>query len=200
MNRPFNSTIQYYDDHAEDYARSTVDVDMSSLYKPFLAMVPNCGRILDAGCGAGRDTKSFIDLGYDVTAIDASARMAALASRLAGVPVKVVRFREMSFNQEFDGVWACASLLHVPSSELADVVGRVEKSLRPGGVFYASFKHGSGERTEGGRLFNDLTEGQVTQLIANHPSLSLAKIWTTLDARPERNDQKWVNVLFQNAR
>jgi hypothetical protein len=126
--------------------------------------------------------------------------MSALASRLAGVSVKAMRFQEMSFNQEFDGVWACASLLHVPRSELADVIDRVEKSLRPGGVFYASFKHGSGERTEGERLFNDMDEGQVTELFADHSLLSPVKNWTTLDARPTRSDQKWVNVLLRKTR
>lgn len=197
MNRHFDSTIKFYDDHAEEYARSTVDLDVSSLYEPFLALVVKGGRILDAGCGGGRDTKAFANLGYDVTAFDASGEMAVIASRLTGVPVTVMRFQEMSFNQEFDGVWACASLLHVPPPDLANVIGRVERSLRANGVFYASFKHGEGERIEDGRLFNDLTEGQAEEVFAAFRSLTLVKMWTSPDVRRARPDLKWVNVLLQ---
>jgi SAM-dependent methyltransferase len=199
MNQHFDDTLRYYDDHAEDYARATLDIDMSPFYSPFLAMVPKGGTVLDAGCGSGRDTKTFIEMGYNVTSFDASATMAAFASRLTGTPVKRMRFQELAYDHEFNGVWASASLLHVQRDELPEVVGKIERSLRPGGVLYASFKRGEGERTEDGRHFNDMTEEQVTELFADHPSLSLTTIWVTPDARPERSGDRWVNVLARKA-
>lgn len=197
MNRHSENTIQYYDDHAEGYARSTVGIEFSSLYEPFLRMVPKGGRILDAGCGSGRDAKAFLDLGYNVIAIDASERMAMLASQLIGPPVSVMRFQEMSYDQAFDGVWACASLLHVPRPEIAGVIDRMARSLRLGGVLYASFKQGERERLEGVRLFNDMTEGQIEQVFSGFPSLSIVRIWITADIRPERVGEQWVNVLVR---
>jgi 2-polyprenyl-3-methyl-5-hydroxy-6-metoxy-1,4-benzoquinol methylase len=70
MPRPFD----YYDDHADQFVRGTLAVDMAELYKPFLEHVPAGGRILDAGCGSGRDTRAFLAQGYEVVAMDARRR------------------------------------------------------------------------------------------------------------------------------
>lgn len=194
MNLHSDETIRYYDQNADEYVRSTVGIDMSSFYEPFLAMIPRSGRILDAGCGSGRDTKAFLDRGYAVTAFDASERLAASASQLAGVPVQVLRFQDMAFDGEFDGVWASASLLHVPRVEMHDVIRQIVKALRIGGTFYASFKLGSGERFDGERLFTDFDESKLRQLVEACPESSLSKLWTTKDARSERCEQ-WINIL-----
>ena len=81
--------MNYYDENGEDFFNGTVDTDMSSHYDKFLALIPNNGSILDAGCGSGRDTLKFKSLGYDVTAIDGSEKMCELASRHSGIDVKV---------------------------------------------------------------------------------------------------------------
>src|SRR5688500_10452441 len=99
-------TIAYYDRHAGEYARSTLGVDVRALYGPFLTLIPEGGRILDAGCGSGRDAKAFLDLGYRVLAFDASRTMAELASRTTGLEVRVLRFEDVTFDREFDGIWA----------------------------------------------------------------------------------------------
>src|SRR4051794_32480007 len=103
-----SSTVAYYDTHAAEYVANTVDLDLSALYKPFLALIPAGGRVLDAGCGSGRDGLYFKRNGFDVTAFDASSEMVRAGSELLGQPVLNLTFQELDFRNEFDGIWACA--------------------------------------------------------------------------------------------
>jgi len=136
--------------------------------------VPEGARILDAGCGSGRDAKRFLEMGYEVTAFDASGELCALASRHVGRPVLRMRFDEVRFEDEFDGVWACASLLHVPRREMDGALARLSRSLKPGGVFYASFRYREGEVIhEDGRHFADCTEEAFREHLRGRPELGL---------------------------
>ena len=193
-----SETIRYYNEHADEYVASTVSMDMVSLYQPFLKMVPTGGRILDAGCGAGRDTKTFLERGYDVTAIDASSKMVESAAQLTGATVEQVCFQELEYEAEFHGVWACASLLHVPRSELDDVLERIQLALRPGGVCFMSFKLGEEERLDGDRRFTDFTAESLDSCLAGHLDFHVIRVWISDDVRPERNDQ-WVNALVRKS-
>jgi SAM-dependent methyltransferase len=116
-------TIAYYDKNGQEFAERTQHLDASTLYQPFLGLVPENGHLLDAGCDSGRDTRAFLERGYKVTAIDASETMVTLATRYTGQPVLKMRFKELSFCEVFDGIWACASLLHVPRHELECPLG-----------------------------------------------------------------------------
>jgi SAM-dependent methyltransferase len=189
-------TVAYYDENAERFITETAGVDMRPLYEPFLALIPVGGRILDAACGSGRDTRAFLDLGYKVTAFDASRRMAESASRLIGQAVPVLRFQELAFDDEFDGVWACASLLHVPRSELPDIFSRLARCLRRGGIMYASFKRGSGERWERGRRFTDLDAMALRSFVSDQGGFEIVRMWETEDLRPGRVGEPWLNVLL----
>lgn len=190
------STIRFYDEHADEYVRATVGVNMESLYEPFLSHVPPCGRILDAGCGSGRDSKAFLDRGYQVVSIDASQRMVDATTNLTGQQGRLLAFQEVGFSEEFDGVWACASLLHVPLAELPGVIGRLASALRPSAVLYASFKVGCGERNQDGRLFTDMEEASFTVLLGGIGGVELLQLWHTDDQRPDR-DEKWLNALLR---
>jgi SAM-dependent methyltransferase len=176
----------YYDEHARRYVEDTVDVDLGPLYGRFLAHVPPGGALLDAGCGSGRDARRFRAAGYRVEAFDASPAMAALAAEHCGLPVAVRRFQDVDWQGRFDGVWACASLLHVPRVELPDVLRRLARALKPGGVLYASFKHGRGEREHAGRRFTDLDEAGLDALLRAVPGLALVERWVSRDVRPGR--------------
>jgi len=127
-NSPPVVQVDYYEAQAETYYRSTVGLDMSSIYPRFLSELSPGAHIADAGCGSGRDAKAFLERGYVVTAFDASPRMANLASAYTGQKCHVLRFQEMEFRREFDGIWACASLLHVPEER----DGRSVQTLRSG--------------------------------------------------------------------
>jgi SAM-dependent methyltransferase len=173
-------------------------VSTGALHEPFLALLPAGGQVLDAGCGSGRDALEFRRRGYVVTAIDASPAMATQASAVLGQPVRILRFQDLDFDAAFDGVWACASLLHVPTTQLDGVFVRVLRALKPGGVWYMSFKQGSGERVEEGRLFNDQTEDSVLTLLARH-GLEPVRLWGSQDVRTERSGQRWVNAIARKA-
>jgi SAM-dependent methyltransferase len=170
---------------------------MSALYKPFLEPVPENGRILDAGCGSGRDSLYFKRRGYQVEAFDGSAEMCRLAARLIGQPVRQKTFEEVDWVSEFDGVWACASLLHVGHKDIDSVLERLTRSLRAGGVLYVSFKKRDGDWEQSGRFFSGYSQESLFRLLAKHPVLVPISIWTTADARPSRIEEKWLNALLR---
>lgn len=188
----------YYQQNAQRFFDETVDVDMSAVYQPFLALLKPGARILDAGCGSGRDAKAFSELGYAVDAFDASAELVGRAKELTGKPVEVMRFQELTAVEQYDGIWCCASLLHVPEKELPEVMALLAKALKPGGVWYVSFKYGTGERVKDGRRFTDMNEVRLREIISALTDVHLKDIWTTGDRRPDRDDV-WVNGLVVKA-
>ena len=191
-------SIRYYQQNAEDFFAATVDVDMQSLYAPFVALLPERGKILDAGCGSGRDSKAFKELGYDVEAFDATAEMVELAADYARVPVRLQTFAEVDESERYDGIWCCASLLHVPAAELPDAMLRLARALKAGGVWYVSFKYGDGEREKDGRHFTDLNERELEKLVGSLDGVSIHSTWQTEDKRPGR-DEIWLNALLCKA-
>jgi SAM-dependent methyltransferase len=193
------NTIEYYNKNSRKYFDSTVNIYMESLYSPFLELIPPYGRILDAGCGSGRDSLYFMKKGYDVVAIDASEELVRLASALLGMAVLNMSFQELEFIEEFDGIWACGSLLHVPKNEIKDVLNRLSRSLRKDGIIYASFKYGNGVRLQEGRIFNNYNEDSLASLIKEDPSLKTSRMWKTEDLRKNRKGEYWLNVLTRKA-
>ncbi|MRS15369.1 methyltransferase domain-containing protein [Enterobacteriaceae bacterium RIT691] len=187
--------LRYYQQHAGDFFAATVDVDMHSLYSPFLALLPAQGKILDAGCGSGRDGKAFKAMGYDVEAFDATAEMVALAKEHTGIAVKQMTFADVDARERYDGIWCCASLLHVPLAELADALQKLAAALKPGGVWYLSFKYGEGEREKDGRHFTDLNEQSLKALMSALAGINIHSTWQTADKRPGR-DEIWLNALL----
>lgn len=189
------SINNYYQKHAYSYAQDTLEFNLSDLYERFLACIPDASNILDLGCGSGRDSRYFLDHGYSVTALDGSSELATLAEKLIGQPVIVSLFQDMHFENEFDGVWACASLLHCPKSQIENVLIKVQRSLKMHGVFYASFKWGEHETCdELGRFFNNYSLEQLVSLINSIKGFEILANWEEL--KPLRNSsQKWVNII-----
>lgn len=144
---------------------------MSHLYRRFLPLIPEGGRILDLGCGSGRDSRYFLEKGFQVTAIDGSAELCRLASKYIGQEVLCMDFADLAFENCFDGVWACASLLHVPRDSIKDILARIHRALACGGVLYASFKAGKGERTRGERFFSDYGQEDMGSLVCGRRRL-----------------------------
>ncbi|MDP5292559.1 class I SAM-dependent methyltransferase [Oceanimonas sp. CHS3-5] len=188
-------TLDYYQQQADAFFAATVNVDMSSLYERFLPRVSKGGHIVDAGCGSGRDSKHFADLGYKVTAVDASPALVQKARDYTGLPVACHDFMALHCRPAVDAIWACASLLHVPESELAGVLAHLAAQLKTGGVLYCSFKYGRGEVVRHGRRFTDMDEAGLEQLVTTLP-LALAVSWQTADLRPGREHETWLNALL----
>lgn len=191
-----DETIAYYDRTAEAYARATLDVDMAPIYRRFLAYVPPAGKILDAGSGSGRDTLAFLNLGYRVQAFDASVELCALSYSLTGVETRHLRFQDLHDQEAFDGVWACASLLHVPEAELGDAMARLLTALRPGGVVYMSFKLGHDERiTTDGRMFTDMDEPRLRTTLRSLPQAHLKDVWISGGEGRLKGQSNWLNCI-----
>ncbi|RFS78564.1 class I SAM-dependent methyltransferase [Leclercia adecarboxylata] len=189
-------TLKYYQNNAQTFFDGTVNVDMSSLYETFTQHLAPGARVLDAGCGSGRDAKAFQEMGYQVEAFDASPAMVALAQEHTRLPVKVMSFADVDWKEEFDGIWCCASLLHVPAVELQGVMRRLADALKPGGVWYVSFKYGDGEREVDGRRFTDMDEDDLNTLVSSLIAMEVGEVWLTQDKRPDRKEI-WVNGILR---
>jgi SAM-dependent methyltransferase len=190
-------SIKWYDQHAEAFFAQTVSVDITNLHTLFLELLPSGSNILDAGCGSGRDSKVFLERGYKVTAFDASSEMASLAAKWSGLEVLCMRFDEIDWQYTFDGIWACSSLLHVPRAEFSEVFQLLWKSLKPGGIIYASFKLGKDERFQNERYFNDQNEASLEYFFASLPTATVIRLWRTSDPRSQSHAQVWINVLVR---
>ena len=188
-----NDTINYYNDNAKEYFEFTLNADMSENYAKFLKYLSEGSYILDAGCGSGRDSKFFLSSGYKVKAIDASEELCALASNYIGQEVENIRFKDINFDEVFDGIWANASLLHVHKDEISEVIQKMRKALKEHGIFYASFKYGNTERIQGPRYYNDLDENSIKQLFSD---FNILELWLSDDAIPGRTE-RWVNIIAE---
>ena len=201
--------ISHYRDHATAYANATRDVDMTPVRARFQAHVAPGARVLDAGGGSGRDALAFQRAGHRVAAFDASPELARLASEHTGLHVCVADFLSLSettplgvpHGTRFDGIWACASLLHVAEADQAQAWGRLWAWLAPGGVVYASYKLGEDERVdELGRPFTDATEGRLSTWIGQLDGVGQIQTWATEDRRQD-SSERWMNALvFKQAR
>jgi len=194
-----NTTLNYYNQNAQTFSDSTLNVDMSALYREFLPYVVQNGYVLDAGCGSARDATYFKGQGFNVSAFDASPALAELASSYLQQPVEVKTFQELECVNKYDGIWCCASLLHVPKAELPQVFLKLQNALKPNGVLYVSFKYGDTERVHNGREFTDLTEQLLSSLLNQHTQLSIIKHWQSVDQRPGRESEVWLNAIIKAA-
>lgn len=189
-------TLNYYQNNAQTFFDGTVNVDMSTLYESFTRHLMPGAQVLDAGCGSGRDAKAFREMGYEVEAFDASSEIVSLASQHSGLSVKQMTFADVNAKERYDGIWCCASLLHVPVQELPAVMQDLANALKPGGIWYVSFKYGDSEREKDGRRFTDMNETSLKALLEASPEIEIESLWTTQDKRPER-DEIWLNALLR---
>ncbi|SDT96852.1 DUF3427 domain-containing protein [Halopseudomonas salegens] len=190
-----SSNKGYYNQNADQFIAATLNVDMLELHRAFLRHLPIGSHILDAGCGSGRDALAFKQQGYEISAFDASESMARHAGKLLQQEVEVKSFNDFEEPASYRGIWACASLLHVPAIEQPAVFARLWHALKPGGVLYCSFKRGNGEREDQGRRFTDAEPEDIQLWAEGLPGLTSTDIWFTSDQRPGR-DEQWLNALL----
>ncbi|WP_041422645.1 class I SAM-dependent methyltransferase [Slackia heliotrinireducens] len=192
-----SSTINYYEENAGSFVAETVGASMSDALGRFAALLPEGGKILDWGCGSGRDSKALADMGFDVVATDASEAMCESARAVAGVEVRCEDFMGLIEREAFNGIWACASLIHLKRSQLPEAFARANVALKQGGVLYASFKLGDFEGYRSGRWFTDLQSGDLSVLLTG--DWELLDCWESADVREGRGDEKWLNFLARKA-
>lgn len=190
-----NETLNFYNENAKSFIAGTIDIDMSHIHKRFLEYLPEKASILDIGCGSGRDSKVFADLGYDVTAVDGSAELCKHAEQLIGIPVRCLLFENLDYTNQFDGIWASASLLHVEKDKMQAVLRLVADAIKENGILFASYKYGTTQRVDNGRFYSDYTEADIPALFPATAKLSCVDWWITNDAQPDQSAQKWLNVI-----
>lgn len=198
MKKAVEDTIAFYDQNADRYKLDTQNVNFSEIHERFIKHLPIGARILDFGCGAGRDALAFRAHGYRVDAVDGSAAMCRIASEYTGLHVKQMRFDDLDARDTYDGIWACASICHLPEPLLRQVLLRMAAALKSGGVIYASFRHGQFSGTiEDGRFFTDFTETTGSAVTTQMPMLETLDVWRSFDVRPDKNRNVWINVILQ---
>lgn len=189
-------SINYYNKKSIEFFERTINLDMNIFYKPFLELIIPGGHILDAGCGSGRDSRYFINKGYTVTAMDASEEMVKIASKLINQDVLKLYFQEIDFTEKFDGIWACASLLHVNRTEICDVINKLANALKKEGILYASFGYGDKEEFDSERYFNYFDESSWDKIMENRIRLKVIKKWKVENTNPNSKDY-WFHVLLK---
>ena len=192
-----NNTVGYYDSHADKFYESTVNIEFVEMQKRFLSKLKKGSHILDFGCGSGRDTKYFLEHGYQVDAIDGSIELCKLANKYTGIEVRNIFSQELEEVNRYDGIWACSSILHLPLDELADVMRKMAVALKENGIIYTSFKYGTFVGERNGRFFVDMTEEIFAEFISKIKELEVEEQWTTSDARPGRGEEKWLNLILR---
>lgn len=192
-----NNTLNYYNTNAKSFVSSTLAVDFSQTQDKFLHLLPPTASILDFGCGSGRDTKYFLDAGMQVDATDGSEELCRLASEYTGIPVRQILFEDLDAKVQYDGIWACSSILHLPKDVLKDVLMKMIVALKEHGIIYTSFKYGTFEGERNGRFFTDFTEETFREFVSDVDEIKIEKSWITGDVRPGRGDERWLNLILR---
>ena len=191
------TTLSYYSTNAVAFAADTVTVDFKTTQDRFLCWLKPGAAILDFGCGSGRDSRYFAERGFRVTATDGCPELVKLAREHTGLPVREMLFSELDEIAVYDGIWACASILHLTRAELVDVIKKIVMALMPKGYLYTSFKYGDFAGMRNGRYFTDMTEQSFTHLLQEVDGLELVEYWLSCDVRKGRGDEKWLNLVLR---
>lgn len=192
-----STTLNYYNQNADSFIQGTVSVDFSQVQDKFLERLNEGDYILDFGCGSGRDTKYFLKKGMVVDAIDGSVNLCKLASEYTGIKVRNILFQELDEQEKYDGIWACASILHLSKEELSVVLDKMIAALKKNGIIYTSFKYGDFEGERNGRYFTDFTDKSFKEFIENVAGVEIVEYWITGDVRQGRGEEKWLNIILQ---
>lgn len=186
--------MSYYKDHSQEYISSTFGCDMSDQYCLFEKPLRGKGTVLDIGFGSGRDSLYFKSRGYTVYSIDPEESFVKHAKAIGLENVYQMKAEEMTFAGVFDGIWACASLLHIPSKDLKDVFKKCCTALKPNGIMYVSFKLGDFEGERDGRFYLDMTEAKLSSFLVG-TGLEIQEINVTKDVRKNSGDS-WLNAIL----
>ncbi len=187
---------QYYNTHAMDLFKNTFDIDLGQIYMVFEEHLKSGDKILDVGFGSGRDSHYFNDQKYEVVSIDFAKEVVDRGKILLNNEVLHVDVMNIKYENEFDGIWASAILLHFHSEEILEIISKFNKALKSGGVLYISFKYGTEEKLRHGRYFNDFDETKFNELFEKQTHFKVEKLWETQDARKSHPHQYWLNAVL----
>ena len=172
-------SIDYYNRYAVPYYEETVDASMEEVMKPFVELLSEeseNAEVLDLGCGSGRDTLLLEEYGFYVTPMDGSEEMCKLAEVNTDKEVLQMTYDEMEFDDVFDGIWACASLIHLTEDEMRKVMKKLVQALKENGVLYFSVHKGDRDGIYHGRYFHDYNRRELQSLMEEYPELEVVDI------------------------
>ena len=195
-----NKTIEYYNKNVELFVSSTKDVEFNKMQNMLLKYLKKGDYILDLGCGSGRDSKAFLEKGFKVVSVDGSKKLCNIASSYIGQEVIFTTFQNFKSDIKFNGIWACASLLHLPYKDLKEVIKNLRNNLKEEGYFYLSFKYGEFEGERNGRYFTNMTEKKFRNLIKDILEYEIVEEKITSDARKGREEEKWLNIILKKVK
>lgn len=193
-------TLDYYNKNAQEYCNQTISADFDFIYQKVLPLLPRDAYILDFGCGSGRDSKKFLDLGYCVKAIDGSIEMCKLATKYLGREVICMDFLDFHDVDTYDCIWACSSILHIEDEHLFTVLNQMIDALKVGGIIYASFKVGTGYMIKEGKYYNFLTKEKMLKLLEKTgKKVKLIDYFENepLARRTINSNETWGNYIIQ---
>lgn len=188
-------TKKYYETNANAYTLLTINTDMHETCDRFLSCMKEKGKILDFGCGSGRDSLYFKKRGYEVTALDGSKALCDYAEKLLQQPVICMDFMAFDECDAYDGIWACASLLHCPKEDLPLILRKLHKALKKVGILYMSFKYGKFTGYRDGRYYQDMNEETLGKLLSDVNGFVIEKVWVSEDV--QKRQEQWLNVLLR---
>lgn len=188
-------SYNYYNEHAKEFYEGSINADMSELINKFTSYLQPGAHILDAGSGVGRDTKTFLEMGFKVSAFDASEEMVKMSTEYAGVQTRLLKFEDMDYENEFDGIWACASLLHVKKEDMEVVFSKLSKALKQNGILFVSYKDRDEDYEKDGRNFSCFTNDEFDTFMQKFEDFKILSKFTTFDVRPNRIGEKWLNAI-----
>lgn len=181
--------------NSKEYFEATANLDMSLIYKKFRDQIPMGCMILDAGCGVGRDTRYFISHGYKTVSIDASEEMVNFCRRYPFAFCEKMSFDELPYVEEFNAVWACASLVHLSSTELRSALRSLAMALKTHGTLYFSLKQVAVGTVDSGRYFYPIVESDILDFLEKQLHMKLIERWVNQSQVQGRLDS-WSNYLL----
>ena len=188
---------EYYEINAKRYAAATFSADMSKQYRRFLPLLKERATILDVGSGSGRDACYFQKQGYQVTALEPSKNLCWEIRKVFSGEIVCLDIQSYRPRERYDGIWACASFLHLREKEVLRFFEKIALYLNDNGIIYLSGKNGipTGEVADG-RYFLEFTEGLVEQILAVNERMKMEELWYTEDVSG-REGFRWMNVVFK---
>ena len=186
----------YYENNAERYAAETFSADMSEQYQSFLPLLKKGAKILDVGSGSGRDASYFQKQGYQVTALEPSKNLGREIRKVFSGELVCSDIQNYRPTERYDGIWACASLIHLQEEEVLQFFEKIDQYLNDNGIIYISGKNGlSTGKVEDGRFFLEFTEQLVEKILTVNKQLKQEQLWYTEDVSGRRGF-RWLNVVL----
>ena len=193
-------TLNYYNNNANNFYNNTVNANFLETQNIFISKLKKGATILDFGCGSGRDTKYFLEKGFEVDAIDGSRELCKLASAYTGINVKNMLFEDLDEIEKYDGIWACAAILHLSLEDMKKVIDKMIIATKKNGIIYISLKYGSFVGDRNGRFYVDMNETIWKDNFSNLENVEIEKIWITGDVLPNRENEKWFNIILRKTK